>query len=73
MFEKSPSINYDVLRTIRSLFAPFEVRTRSPSDWQHTILEGFKVWRSLIDHGGGTVIANSETSTMSFEPPTWKA
>lgn len=71
MFEKSDSVSYDLLRTIRSMVAPFEVRTRPLSDWQHTILESFKVWRKLIEHGGGTVIASSESNTMEFVPPTW--
>lgn len=71
MFEKSESVDYEVLRTVRSMVAPFEVRTRPLSDWQHTILMTFAVWRPLIEHGGGTVIADAATNTMSFEPPTW--
>ena len=71
MFEKSESVDYELLRTIRAMVAPFEVRTRSLSDWEHTILASFRVWRKLIENGGGTVIADSAGSTFEYEAPTW--
>jgi NTP pyrophosphatase (non-canonical NTP hydrolase) len=70
MFEHSTAV-YDLLRTVREMTWPFEVRTRSPADWQHTILESYKVWRKLIDHSGGTVIGDAKTQTLDFEPPSW--
>lgn len=71
MFEQSELVDYEILRTVRSMVAPFEVRTRPLSEWQHTILMTFSVWRLLIEHSGGTVIADAATNTMNFEPPTW--
>ncbi|MDB5318506.1 MAG: nucleotide pyrophosphohydrolase [Phycisphaerales bacterium] len=71
MFEKSATVDYEVLRTVRSMVAPFEVRTRPLSDWEHTILTTFKVWRKLIEYSGGTVIGDSTTGILEFEPPTW--
>lgn len=71
MFEKSTSVNYEVLRTVRSMVAPFEVRTRPLSDWEHTILTCFAAWRELIKHAGGTIIGDSEAKSLRFEPPTW--
>lgn len=71
MFEKSKSVDYEVLRTVRSMVAPFEVRTRPLSDWEHTILTSFVVWRQLIQHGGGTAVGDATASTLTFEAPTW--
>jgi NTP pyrophosphatase (non-canonical NTP hydrolase) len=71
MFEKSKSVDYEILRTVRAMVAPFEVRTRPLSDWEHTTLTSFTVWRQLIDHGGGTVVGDATASSLKFEPPTW--
>jgi NTP pyrophosphatase (non-canonical NTP hydrolase) len=71
MFEKSTTVDYELLRTVRSMVAPFEVRTRPLSDWEHTILTSFTVWRQLIAHSGGTVVGDSTSSSLKFEPATW--
>jgi NTP pyrophosphatase (non-canonical NTP hydrolase) len=71
MFEKSTSVDYELLRTVRAMVSPFEVRTRPLSDWEHAILTTFPVWRQLIAHGGGTIVGDSVARSMQFEPPTW--
>ena len=71
MFERTTSIDYELLRTVRSMVAPFEVRTRSLADWEHMILTTFAVWRQLIKHRGGTVVGDAKTNTLIFEPPSW--
>ena len=71
LFERTESIDYELLRTIRSMTAPFEVRTRSLADWQHVILLSFNVWRKLIEHRGGTIIGDAKSNTLKFEPPSW--
>ena len=69
LFARSTEVDYDLLRTIRAMAAPFEVRTRSLADWENTILRSFAVWRKLIEHKGGTVSGNSNAGTIEFEPP----
>jgi len=71
LFERTESIDYELLRTVRSMTAPFEVHTRSLADWQHAILLSFNVWRQLIKHRGGTVIGDAKSSSLEFEPPSW--
>lgn len=71
MFERSDAVDYDLLRTVRAMVAPFEVRTRPLRDWEHTILESYRVWRQLIHHRGGTVIVDATVSRMEFEAPSW--
>ncbi len=71
MFERTNSIDYELLRTVRAMVTPFEVRTRSLADWEHTILTTYAVWRKLIEHQGGTVIGDAKAGTLSFEPRSW--
>jgi hypothetical protein len=71
MFQRTASVDYDLLRTIRSMTSPFEVRARSLADWERTILKSFDVWRKLIANNGGTVIGDVEAGTLDFEPPSW--
>jgi len=71
LFERTISVNYELLRTVRSMTAPFEVRCRSLADWEKTILTTFKVWRELIEHHGGTVIGDGKAGTLEFEAPSW--
>ena len=71
MFERSTSVDYELLRTVRSMTAPFEVRTRSLADWEKTILSSFRVWRKVIEYQGGSVIGDAIAGTMEFEPPSW--
>jgi hypothetical protein len=71
MFEQSTSVDYDVLRTVRGMTWPFEVRTRSLADWEHAILSSYKVWRRLARHRGGTVVGDVASQKFEFEPPTW--
>lgn len=71
MFERTKSVDYDLLRTVRSMVTGFEVRTRPLSDWEYTILASAKVWRELIAHRGGTVIGDSTKRSLRFKRPTW--
>ena len=71
MFEKSGPIEFEILRTVRGMTRPFEVRTRSLADWEHTILASYKVWRQLIQHHGGTVVGDANLKQLDFEAPSW--
>jgi NTP pyrophosphatase (non-canonical NTP hydrolase) len=69
MFEKSSHVPYGMLRTIRGMTTPFEVRTRSLADWEHAILSSYRVWRQLIENHGGTVVGDATSHTLTFEAP----
>lgn len=69
MFSSSTSVDYDILRSIRVMVRPFEVRSRSLHDWQNAILKSYAVWRKVIQHEGGIVIGNSLTGELEFKAP----
>jgi NTP pyrophosphatase (non-canonical NTP hydrolase) len=71
LFERTTSVDYELLRTVKSMTTPFEVRTRSLADWEKMILLTFKAWRNLIQYHGGTVIGDAKTGILEFEPPSW--
>lgn len=64
------AVDHSTLRTIGDLTAPFEVAGRTSAEWQVAIVEGFRMFRLLLQHGGGTVRGNLFDRTMDFEPPT---
>jgi NTP pyrophosphatase (non-canonical NTP hydrolase) len=63
------AVDHSTLRTIRELTAQFEVAGRTSAEWQVAIVEGFRMFRLLLQHGGGTVRGDLFDRTMDFEPP----
>lgn len=61
-------VDHSTLRTIKELTAPFEVACRSTGEWQVAIIEGFRVFRLLLQHGGGTVRGDLYDRVLDFEP-----
>ena len=59
-------VDYDILSTIKNLVSAQEVRIRTASDWERAILEGFRIWRLLNEHGGGSVAFDLDSGTMHY-------
>jgi NTP pyrophosphatase (non-canonical NTP hydrolase) len=62
-------LDQHLLDTIQSLVCGTEVGVRSAADWELAILTGFKMWRALLEHGGGSINFDSDARTMSFDAP----
>ncbi len=60
------TIDYDLLRTIKSLTEHLEVSQCSMKEWQDAILEGFRVWREIREQGGGVVSGDLSSHTIVF-------
>lgn len=58
-------IDYELLRTVKSLTAGLEVSRWSLRDWERAILQGFEVWRSLAKDRGGVVVCDMTNRTLS--------
>ena len=69
-FEGMDSVDYELLRIIQLMTRPFEVRDRSLRDWEHSILEGYKIWRSMNKNNGGILVGDAGSRTISYEPLT---
>ena len=55
MLEGVETIEGSLLRTIRDMTNHLEVRVRTAAEWQDAIIQGFHVWRRMVDAGGGSV------------------
>jgi NTP pyrophosphatase (non-canonical NTP hydrolase) len=54
-FATTSTVDFDRLKTILSLVSGFEVSVRTARQWEHAIVEGFRIWRLLRQHRGGLV------------------
>lgn len=67
-YKGASSVEYDLLRTIRIMTRPFEVKQRSIRDWEHAILEGYRVWRMMRKNNGGVFLGNLVEKKIEYEP-----
>lgn len=54
-FEGKSSVSTKLLRMVRNMVRHLEVSACSPGEWEHAIIEGFRVWREVRRRRGGTV------------------
>lgn len=67
-YEGATSVEYDLLRTIRIMTQPFEVRQRSIRDWENSILQGYQVWRHIRENCGGVFVGDLDNRQIRYEP-----
>ncbi|MEZ6036560.1 MAG: nucleoside triphosphate pyrophosphohydrolase family protein [Planctomycetota bacterium] len=60
-------LDYNLLRTIKSLTSGLEVSRWSLKNWETAILDGFKVWRGLTRQRGGIVSYNLAERSIQLE------
>lgn len=62
-------IDYKLLDSIKLLTRNLnDVKNCTSKQWEHAILEGFKIWNKLKATGGGRVHCNMHERKMTFEP-----
>ncbi|MCA3155771.1 MAG: nucleotide pyrophosphohydrolase, partial [Burkholderiales bacterium] len=62
-------LDYKLLRTIKGVTSLLEVRERSIGEWQRAILVGFDVWRQVLSAGGGRILVDQNTKSLTFLGP----
>jgi NTP pyrophosphatase (non-canonical NTP hydrolase) len=62
------TIDTTLLRSIRHVTRHLEVRARNEADWEHAIVEGYRVWRKLREQNGGFVHIDGAKRTLTFVP-----
>ena len=68
-FRDVETVDADIIKYVRAAVRGLEVETRSPSDWERAILNGFGVWRNLRDNNGGVVEVDMMGRTLTFVGP----
>lgn len=65
--DKKPGrLNYDLLKQVHSMVSGYEAEQCPLWQWELAILDGFKVFRKLMEHGGGVVRVNLNARTLEF-------
>lgn len=66
-FEKLKSLDYGLLKAVRELVSGYEAERCPLWLWEEAILEGYKVFRELRKHRGGTIVADLIKRTITSE------
>lgn len=66
-FKHVKSLDYALLKAVRELVTGYEVAQRPLWQWEHAILEGFRVFRELREHRNGIVTIDLAQRTIMFE------
>jgi NTP pyrophosphatase (non-canonical NTP hydrolase) len=66
-FQGSDTVDFGLLRMIKQMTAPFEVRDKGLRQWEIAILEGYKVWREMVANKGGIFVGNSKARSVRYE------
>lgn len=70
LFASTDRVPIDVIKACQKMTAHLEVSRRSATDWQYAILAGYRVFRELQAHRGGTVHVDLVERSLTFTPPT---
>lgn len=68
-FRDVASLDYSLLKAVHELVKGYEVESRPLWQWERAIIEGFRIFRELRKHRGGTVTADLLEHTIAFQPP----
>jgi NTP pyrophosphatase (non-canonical NTP hydrolase) len=60
------AVDSEILRTVKSVTSYLEVAVCSVGDWERAILQGFAVWREIMNHRGGAVTVDLDAGTITY-------
>ena len=69
LLEEISTIDYQILKTIKSMTDHLEVSKRSLADWEKAILNCYEVWRKIEKNRGGKVIVDLDTRSITYSEP----
>ena len=67
-FDRSNTIEFGLLRMIKQMTAPFEVRDKALRQWEDAILQGYAVWRQMVTNKGGVFVGDAKARFVRDEP-----
>ncbi|MCT1548984.1 nucleoside triphosphate pyrophosphohydrolase family protein [Brevibacterium casei] len=69
LFASTERVPIDVIKACQKMTAHLEVSRRSAIDWEYAILAGYRVFRQLQEHRGGTVHVDLIDRSLTFTAP----
>lgn len=67
-FATATRVPRDLLKSCKRVTNHLEVRSRTPADWQHAILAGYRAYRFLVEHRHGILVADLQARTLVAYP-----
>ena len=67
--EGKASVSTGLLRMIHNMVRHLEVSSCTSGEWEAAIIQGFKVWREVKKHRGGTVDVDLDKRAITFREP----
>jgi len=68
-FENARRLDTKLLADIQILVRDLEVKDRTASEWEKTILAAYEIFRQLKYHKGGEVVVHFDPPSLFFSPP----
>lgn len=63
------TVDYALLRTIAGMTSHLEVSVRSAGEWEAAILQGYEVFRAVVQNEGGRVSADLDARRITYLGP----
>lgn len=60
------ALDYELLRTIKKMTTHLEVKRCTTGEWEHAIVRGFDVWRSVVEQLGGRVSVDLDRREIRY-------
>jgi NTP pyrophosphatase (non-canonical NTP hydrolase) len=60
------AVDYSLLRTIQNMTGHLEVRRCTTGDWEQAILQGFSVWREVVQKAGGQLLIDLDQRKIEY-------
>lgn len=68
-FDSATNVPPSIVKMCTKMTRHLEVASRSRADWQLAILQGYSVFRQVVQHRGGFVSADLDARTLTFNGP----
>jgi NTP pyrophosphatase (non-canonical NTP hydrolase) len=68
LFDGIARLDYGLLKWVTRMVRGLEVEAASAVEWQRAILEGYRAFRLLKDHGGGFLTIDTAQRTLRYRP-----
>jgi NTP pyrophosphatase (non-canonical NTP hydrolase) len=68
LFENIERLDYGLLKWVTKMVRGLEVEGCSAVEWQRAILEGYRAFRLLKDHGGGFLTIDAAHRSLRYRP-----
>ena len=59
-------LDYQLLRTIMGMCSHLEVSRCASGEWERAIVQGFEVWRAVVDAGGGSIAVDLDKRHIEY-------